>query len=74
MAKKPYNYNELSDVPCQAKKKQPNCTKFIKKNVLARQPDAKVCFKCTPAGIRDTQNKKHNRTVKAATAAGIPVE
>ena len=73
MATKPFTHTELSDVRCQHKKPASNCAQFIKKNVLARQPGARICFKCTEAGRRATARKRAARLKKAAEAAGIPV-
>ena len=73
MAHKPFDFTILSPVRCTAKKKAKNCKGFIKANVLARQPDADVCFKCTPAGKRDTERKKSRKLYKQANEAGIPI-
>jgi len=40
--KKPFNYDERSDRVC----KRPACERRLKKNVLARNPDADICYKC----------------------------
>jgi len=44
MAKKPYDFRELSDVKCG----NPNCRTLLKKNVVERQPQGKLlfCWEC----------------------------
>ena len=37
--KKPFEFNGLSEVTCK-------CTAKIKKNVLARKPNARLCYNC----------------------------
>lgn len=38
--KKPYDYKEVSDKVCKKK----GCSKKLKKNLLAKKPDADLCF------------------------------
>ncbi len=40
MAKKPYTNTELSDKRCRS------CGKRLKKNLLAKRPDADLCYRC----------------------------
>lgn len=44
MPKKPYDFGELSEVNCG----NPNCGKFLKKNVVARKAGNKLltCWEC----------------------------
>lgn len=53
MAKKPFKYNELSNVKCDGPHKtmgtkNAGCSKgnFLKKNLLARKPTADRCYHC----------------------------
>ena len=39
--KKPFKFNELSDVTCDT----PHCNEKLKKNLIARKPTARWCFK-----------------------------
>ena len=55
--RKPFDHHELSDTPCQVGKAK-NCPGFIKANVMFRKPASTSCYKCTPAGARDTKRKK----------------
>jgi len=47
--KKPFTHTELGDVRCK-------CGRFLKKNVLSRQPNATLCYKCSQA-----DKKKHGK-------------
>lgn len=38
MVKKPYKFDEMSDKRCNI------CGRFLKKNVIERQPDADTCY------------------------------
>lgn len=38
--KKPFKYDVMSDVRCGT------CGNFIKANVIARRPKARICYKC----------------------------
>lgn len=43
--KKPFRYDQLSDRVC----RRTHCDRRIKLNVLARNPDAGLCYKCFAA-------------------------
>jgi RNA polymerase-binding transcription factor DksA len=45
--KKDFKYNELSNISCD------KCGKRIKKNVLSRKPNVRLCYRC---GVNPSMN------------------
>lgn len=52
MAKKPYTYREMSNKRCAV------CGKNLKKNLVAKKPDAKLCYICYRAARNASQLEK----------------
>ena len=54
--RKPYEFDDRSDRECRIV----GCRNHIKKNVLARNPDAILCFPCQVAEDRKINGGRHN--------------
>ena len=53
MAKKPYTYREMSNKKCAS------CGKNLKKNLVAKKPNATLCYICYRAVRNASQAEKH---------------
>ena len=58
--RKPYSFDDRSDREC----RMPGCHNHIKRNVLAKQPDATLCWPCKVAEDRKISGGTHNAWVR----------